>query len=132
MLSLPHSVKLQNTKYMFFPNTKDKTPSLSQSSVVYKFTTCPDCSCNYIGKRERTLQIKERKNMRTLTRSATNKLQFMNICQLASIIVTQWTCSMLIIIMLSVTNLTLTRLKVTLWFLKKQIIGGNCYLKKHY
>ena len=39
---------------MFFTNTKDKTPSLSQSSVVYKFT-CPGCSRNYIGKTERTL-----------------------------------------------------------------------------
>ena len=39
---------------LFFTNTKDKTPSLSQSFVVYKFT-CPGCSCNYIGKTERTL-----------------------------------------------------------------------------
>ena len=30
-------------KISFFTNTKDKTPSLSQSSVVYKFT-CPGCS----------------------------------------------------------------------------------------
>ena len=29
-------------------------PSLSQSSVVYKFT-CAGCSCNYTGKTERTL-----------------------------------------------------------------------------
>ena len=29
-------------------------PSLSQSSVVYKFT-CVGCSCNYTGKTERTL-----------------------------------------------------------------------------
>ena len=34
--------------------------------------------------------------------------------------------------MLTVTDLTLTRLEVTLLFYKKQIIGTNCYLKKHY
>ena len=44
----------KTTKMSFFTNSKDKTPSLSQSSVVYKFT-CPSCSCNYIGKTERTL-----------------------------------------------------------------------------
>ena len=49
MLSLSRT-----TKTLFFTNTKDKTLSLSQSSVVYMFT-CPGCSCNYIGKTERTL-----------------------------------------------------------------------------
>ena len=44
----------KTTKMSFFTNTKDKTPSLNQSSVVYQFT-CPGCSCNYIGKTERTL-----------------------------------------------------------------------------
>ena len=44
----------KTTKMSFFTNTKDKTPSLSQSSVKYKFT-CPGCSCNYIGKMEWTL-----------------------------------------------------------------------------
>ena len=44
----------KTTKILFFTNTKDKTPSMSQSSVVYKFT-CPGCSCSYIGKTERTL-----------------------------------------------------------------------------
>ena len=38
----------------FFRNTKDKSQSLSQSSVVYKLM-CPRCSCNYIGKTEQTL-----------------------------------------------------------------------------
>ena len=33
----------KTTKMLFFTNTKDKTPCLSQSSVVYKFT-CPGCS----------------------------------------------------------------------------------------
>ena len=40
----------KTTKISFFTNTKDKTPS----SVVYQFTR-PGCSCNYIGKTERTL-----------------------------------------------------------------------------
>ena len=38
---------------------------------------------------------------------------------------------MLMIMMLTVTNLTLTRLELIEWFLTKQIIGRNCYLKKH-
>ena len=38
----------------FLANTKDKISSLSQSSVVYKFTR-PGCSCNYIGKTKRSL-----------------------------------------------------------------------------
>ena len=37
-------------KMLFFANTKDKTPSLNQSSLLYLFT-CPGCSCNYIGKK---------------------------------------------------------------------------------
>ena len=65
--------------------------------------------------------------MRTSTKRATNKVQVMNICQFDPIIVTCWTCSMLIIIMLVVTKLTL---EVMLLFLPKQIIGKNSYLKK--
>ena len=71
--------------------------------------------------------------MRTPTSRATNKVLFMNIYQLAPIIVTYWTCSMLLIMMLAVTNLTLTGLEVILLFLTKQIIGANnWYLNKHY
>ena len=33
---------------------KDKTPALSQSSIVYKFN-CPGCNSAYIGKTDRTL-----------------------------------------------------------------------------
>ena len=47
----------KTTKMLFFTNTKDKTPSLSQSSIVYQFT-CSGCSCNHIGKTERTLHEK--------------------------------------------------------------------------
>ena len=46
------TVKLQSCHS--FANIKEKTPSLSQSSVVYKFSY-PFCSYNYIGKTERTL-----------------------------------------------------------------------------
>ena len=44
----------KTTKMSFYTNTKDKTPLLSQSSLVYKFT-CPGCSSSYVGKTERTL-----------------------------------------------------------------------------
>ena len=42
------------TKLEFFCNTKDRTPKLNQSFVVYEFT-CPGCNVNYVGKTERTL-----------------------------------------------------------------------------
>ena len=38
----------------FFCNTKDRTPIINQSFVVYEFT-CPVCGANYVGKTERTL-----------------------------------------------------------------------------
>ena len=60
------------------------------------------------------LYMKEQKNMRTLTRRSTNKVQFMNICQFVRIIA------------------TLNRLEVTLLFLTKHKTGTNYYLKKHY
>ena len=44
----------QTTKLYYFTNTKDKTPFLSQSSVVYKFV-CPRCKSCYVGKTDRTL-----------------------------------------------------------------------------
>ena len=44
----------QTTKLSYFTNTKDKTPSLSQSSVIYKFV-CPGCKSCYVGKADRTL-----------------------------------------------------------------------------
>ena len=42
------------TSLNLFCNTKDKTPTLNQSFVVYEFV-CPGCSANYVGKTERTL-----------------------------------------------------------------------------
>ena len=44
----------QTTKMSFFTNTKDKTSTLSQSSIVYKFSY-PGCTSSYIGKTDRTL-----------------------------------------------------------------------------
>ena len=35
-------------KMEFFCNTKDRTPTINQSFVVYSFT-CPDCGANYVG-----------------------------------------------------------------------------------
>ena len=42
------------TKLEFFCNTKDRTPKLNESFVVYEFI-CPGCNANYVGKTERTL-----------------------------------------------------------------------------
>ena len=42
------------TKIDYFCSTKDKTPTLNQSFVVYEFV-CPGCSANYVGKTDRTL-----------------------------------------------------------------------------
>ena len=47
-------VLTKTSKVFFFTNTKDKTPLLSQSNVVYQFT-CPACNDCYIGKTDRTL-----------------------------------------------------------------------------
>ena len=52
----------KTTKMTFFTNAKDKTLSLSQSSVVHKFT-CPCCSCNYIGKTEQTLHERTKEHV---------------------------------------------------------------------
>ena len=41
-------------KMELFCNTKDKTPIINQSFVVYEFT-CTGCGANYMGKTERTL-----------------------------------------------------------------------------
>ena len=42
------------TNLEFFYNTKDRTPKLNESFVVYEFI-CPRCNANYVGKTERTL-----------------------------------------------------------------------------
>ena len=43
----------ETTQMLFFAITKDKTPRLRRSSLVYKFTY-PGSSRSYIGKAERT------------------------------------------------------------------------------
>ena len=60
----------KTTKMSFFTNAKDKKPSVSQSSVVYMFA-CPGCSCNYIGKTERTLH--ERADEHAYSNKKSNK-----------------------------------------------------------
>ena len=47
-------VKYKTTKMCFFTSTKDRTPLLSNSFVVYKIN-CPGCAETYIGKTECTL-----------------------------------------------------------------------------
>ena len=47
-------VKYKTTKVCFFTPTKDRTPLLSNSFVVYKIN-CPGCAESYIGKTECTL-----------------------------------------------------------------------------
>ena len=63
--------------------------------------------------------------MHTPTRRATNKVQLMNIYQLAPMTVTYWPCLMLIIMMLTVTNLTLTRIEVALCKSEVRQTGGG-------
>ena len=48
------NVQYKTTKLCFFTSTKDRTPLLSNSSVVYKFK-CPGCSKMYIGETQCTL-----------------------------------------------------------------------------
>ena len=51
----------QTTKLSYFTNTKDKTPFLSQPSVIYKFV-CPGCKSCYVGKTGRTLHEKAKEH----------------------------------------------------------------------
>ena len=51
----------QTTKLSYFTNTKDKTPLLSQSSVIYKFV-CPGCKSCYVGKTDHTLHEKTKEH----------------------------------------------------------------------
>ena len=50
-------VREKTTKVFFFTNTKDKTPPLSKSNVVYKFS-CPGCNSSYVGKTNRNLFVR--------------------------------------------------------------------------
>ena len=46
--------RFKTTKVSYLCNTKDHSPLLTSSNVVYEFK-CPGCSSNYIGKCDRTL-----------------------------------------------------------------------------
>lgn len=48
-------IRQKTTKIGHFTSTKDKTPLLSKSNVVYLFT-CPSCGSSYVGKTDRTLR----------------------------------------------------------------------------
>ena len=47
-------VTYNTTKLAYFTSTKDRTPKLSESYVVYQFQ-CPGCSAKYIGETQTTL-----------------------------------------------------------------------------
>ena len=47
-------IHFQTTTLSFFTSNKDRTPFLSNSNLVYKFS-CPACAKSYIGKTESTL-----------------------------------------------------------------------------
>ena len=49
VLKILHVCKIE-----FFCNTKDRTPIINQSFVVYEFM-CPGCGTNYVGKTKRML-----------------------------------------------------------------------------
>ena len=56
----------KTTKMSFYTSTKDKTPLLGQSSLIYKFT-CPGCSSSYVAKTDRTF-LNKLKNTPTLAK----------------------------------------------------------------
>ena len=104
----------KTTKVLFFTNTKDKVLSLSQSSVVYQFT-CPGCSCNYIGKTERTLH--ERTEEHAYSNKKSNEqsaiYEHLSTCPHYNHIVDLFNVNNHDI---NCNNLTLTRFEVTLLF----------------
>ena len=65
-------IKEKTTKLCFFTSTKDKTPQLSQSNVVYEFI-CPGCNSSYIGKTNRTLLVRTQEHALTDKESAIYK-----------------------------------------------------------
>ena len=111
--SLSRTVKLQNCRCL---------QEINQfNSIVYYTGLHVRVAVVIILIKQKGLLMKERQTMRNPTRTWTTKMRLMKIYELALIIVTYWTCSVLEIMMLAVTNLTLTRLEVTLIFLTRQI-----------
>ena len=110
---LSRTVKLQNCRCL---------QEINQfNSIVYYTGLHVMVAVVIILIKQKGLLMKERQTMCNPTRTATTKMRLMKIYELALIIVTYWTCSVLEIMMLAVTNLTLTRLEVTLIFLTRQI-----------
>ena len=110
---LSRTVKLQNCRCL---------QEINQfNSIVYYTGLHVRVAVVIILIKQKGLLMKERQTMRNPTRTATTKLRLMKIYELSLIIVTYWTCSVLEIMMLAVTNLTLTRLEVTLIFFTRQI-----------
>ena len=111
--SLSRTVKLQNCRCL---------QEINQfNSIVYYTGLHVRVAVVIILIKQKGLLMKERQTMCNPTRTATTKMRLMKIYELALIIVTYWTCSVLEIMMLAVTNLTLTRLEVTLIFFTRQI-----------
>ena len=54
----------QTTKLCYFTNNKDKTPSLGQSSVIYKFV-CPGYKSCYVGKADHTIHERTKEHANT-------------------------------------------------------------------
>ena len=110
---LSRTVKLQNCRCL---------QEINQfNSIVYYTGLHVRVAVVIILIKQKGLLMKERQTMCNPTRTATTKMRLMKIYELALIIVTYWTCSVLEIMMLAVTNLTLTRLEVTLIFFTRQI-----------
>ena len=65
-------IQLQTTKLSFFSSNKDRTPLLSHSSLVYRYS-CPGCNASYIGKTESTLFNRTKEHGWTDVKSAINK-----------------------------------------------------------
>ena len=119
----------QTTKLSYFTNTKDKTPFLTQSSVVYKFV-CPGCKSCYVGKADRTLHDRTKEHAYArVTRM--NKAQFMNICHYVPITATLQIYSRLTPMALIATSSTYRKQKIIPLFLTEETIGTFYFLKKH-
>ena len=70
--SIVFKIQFQATKLAFFTSNKDRTPLLSDSTLVYQYT-CPGCCASYIGKTESTLSNRTQEHAWTDQNSAVNK-----------------------------------------------------------
>ena len=120
----------KTTKISFFANAKNKTPTLSQSSGVYKFT-CPAGSCNYIGKTEQTLHERTEENAYLSKKSNEQSaiyehfstcLYYSHILELFKVINHD----------IKGTKFNINQIRSNTIVLDKGDIGTNWHLKKHY